>query len=241
MQNVAILEKPSLDKGDEYHEYLQNLRKRFWSSLPSNNNQYGVIDSIFLMAQLRDLRDLKGGLEGLRVLDLGCGTGFQLAAFSNEGCLTYGIDKDPRVLDEARKNFAELKLEPNPILVHGNYLEKSFLSMTFDDGAGISDMDAVFCYYYNTPHFLDVLTQVLTDSRIKVGACISQCNDGPLLSLDYTSIFKKSGYFDAPRLIGTHVKTRHSTLTSEEKEEFLERLWEGHQKDRERLCSTANL
>lgn len=45
---------------------------------------------------------------GMRVLDVGCGTGAQLAIFQEAGCEVYGIDLSHPMLRIARRKFANL-------------------------------------------------------------------------------------------------------------------------------------
>lgn len=49
-----------------------------------------------------DLLDLLGPLPGLRVLDLGCGTGHHAEAMHRAGALVVGLDRDPGMLAKAR-------------------------------------------------------------------------------------------------------------------------------------------
>ena len=53
-------------------------------------------------------------IEGMRVLDIGCGTGTALSLYRKAGCSIYGIDSSPSMLTEARNKLgksAELLLE----------------------------------------------------------------------------------------------------------------------------------
>ncbi len=53
--------------------------------------------------RLRELFDeLAGGATGLRVLDLGCGTGLSGLSFRDHAALLAGVDLSPRMLDKAR-------------------------------------------------------------------------------------------------------------------------------------------
>lgn len=51
--------------------------------------------------------------EGMRVLDVGCGTGTNLNLYHRSGCRVFGIDASPAMLEEAKNklgNQAELRL-----------------------------------------------------------------------------------------------------------------------------------
>lgn len=66
-------------------------------------------------------------IQGMRVLDVGCGTGAHLDTYRRSGCKLYGIDKSPSMLDIARSRLgedAELRL--------GDASEMPYESNTFD-------------------------------------------------------------------------------------------------------------
>jgi len=65
--------------------------------------------------------------ENLAVLDVGCGTGTQLALYQKAGCKLYGIDLSPSMLAAARQKLgdsADLRLE--------DASKMSFAAATFD-------------------------------------------------------------------------------------------------------------
>ncbi len=67
-------------------------------------------DSIFgrLNAGLRGLGlKMFPPRQGMAVLDVGCGTGIQLAAYQQAGCRVSGIDTSPAMLDVARRRLGE--------------------------------------------------------------------------------------------------------------------------------------
>jgi ubiquinone/menaquinone biosynthesis C-methylase UbiE len=47
------------------------------------------------------------GSSGMRVLDIGCGTGNLLALYAEAGCEAYGIDASPAMLEQARRRLGE--------------------------------------------------------------------------------------------------------------------------------------
>jgi len=48
---------------------------------------------------------------GKKVLDVGCGNGYVLSRFANEGAETYGVDLTPAAVELCRKRFAFMGLE----------------------------------------------------------------------------------------------------------------------------------
>jgi ubiquinone/menaquinone biosynthesis C-methylase UbiE len=64
---------------------------------------------------------------GLKVLDIGCGTGSQLRYFSDNGYRIYGID-----LSQPMLGLAKSKLGENAFLAMGNALRIPFPAQTFD-------------------------------------------------------------------------------------------------------------
>lgn len=57
---------------------------------------------------LATMRELLGPIEGRRVVDIGCGTGFVLAALQRAGALTCGVDMHMSVLGHARSRTGAL-------------------------------------------------------------------------------------------------------------------------------------
>ncbi len=50
---------------------------------------------------------LSQATEGMSVLDVGCGTGMQLARYQKEGCQIWGIDMSPAMMDVARQKLGD--------------------------------------------------------------------------------------------------------------------------------------
>ena len=45
--------------------------------------------------------------QGMKVLDVGCGTGLDLELYHQEGCIVHGVDLSPGMLKVARRKFGE--------------------------------------------------------------------------------------------------------------------------------------
>src|SRR5665811_1048898 len=60
---------------------------------------------------------------GSRILDVGCGTGAQLAGYLGDGRELFGVDLSPSMLDQARRRLAEAHLHLG-----------SAADLPFDDG-----------------------------------------------------------------------------------------------------------
>jgi ubiquinone/menaquinone biosynthesis C-methylase UbiE len=65
--------------------------------------------------------------DGLKMLDVGCGTGEQLLLYRRPGCQLYGVDVSPSMLAVARR-----KLGPSVTLQPGDAAHMSFPDGTFD-------------------------------------------------------------------------------------------------------------
>lgn len=79
-----------------------------------SNDAYSFIskfyDSVFdsLNASLRvRSRQLIEPLEGMKVLDVGCGTGTNLLDYQQAGCDVYGIDMSPSMMEIAREKLGD--------------------------------------------------------------------------------------------------------------------------------------
>src|SRR6185312_2270882 len=91
-------------------------------SLPSLEEQFGQID-IYLFDQL-----LRGRVApGMRILDAGCGSGRNLIYFLREGYEVFGVDRDPRSVEEVRHLAATLA----PDLPAENFRLEAIESISF--------------------------------------------------------------------------------------------------------------
>jgi ubiquinone/menaquinone biosynthesis C-methylase UbiE len=79
----------------------------------------------------RGLRAVVGRMaapkSGMRVLDVGCGTGAQLAILQQVGCQVFGID-----LSEPMLRVARSKLGDQAVLIHGDATRTPFPDHAFD-------------------------------------------------------------------------------------------------------------
>jgi ubiquinone/menaquinone biosynthesis C-methylase UbiE len=64
---------------------------------------------------------------GMRVLDIGCGTGAQLAIYQEAGCEVYGID-----LSQPMLRIARTKLSDQAVLTNGDATKMPFPDQAFD-------------------------------------------------------------------------------------------------------------
>ena len=78
--------------------------------------------------------------EGMRVLDIGCGTGAQLQLYRNSGCSIFGVDRSPSMIEEAGRklgNEAILDLADGDALPHpSSSVDLVLLSMTLHELSG---------------------------------------------------------------------------------------------------------
>ncbi len=75
---------------------------------------------------------------GARVLDLGCGTGLELAYYFalNPGASVVGIDLSPAMLAALRRKFSDRKIE----LICGSYFEVPFGANRFDAAVSVESL-----------------------------------------------------------------------------------------------------
>lgn len=76
-----------------------------------------------------------GDFSGKKVLEVGCGVGFDLARFARGGAFVTGIDVSPKAIELARRHFEMSGL-------HGDLRVMSGDDISFDDGA----FDLVYCH-----------------------------------------------------------------------------------------------
>jgi tellurite methyltransferase len=111
--------------------------------------QFGAID-IYLFDQL-----LRGRIEpGMRVLDAGCGDGRNLVYLLRHGYEVFGVDRDPRCVQDVRRMAATLA----PNLPADNFRAEAVESMSFP--TGFADMvisSAVLHFARDDDEFRDML------------------------------------------------------------------------------------
>lgn len=90
----------------------------------------GIYDRLFEPLN-KDLRSIGVRMlppeQGMKVLDIGCGTGVHLSLYQKAGCKIYGIDISPSMLDVARKRLGE-----DADLCHGDATKMPYEKNTFD-------------------------------------------------------------------------------------------------------------
>jgi tellurite methyltransferase len=112
-------------------------------------DQFGNID-IYLFDQL--LR--KRIMPGMRILDAGCGFGRNLVYLLREGFEIFGVDSDPRALQETRRLAASIA----PSLAVDNFRLESVESMSFPDAfADVVISSAVLHFAPSDDHFQAML------------------------------------------------------------------------------------
>jgi tellurite methyltransferase len=113
------------------------------------NDQFGNID-IYLFDQL-----LRNRIKpGMRILDAGCGFGRNLVYLLREGFETFGMDSDPRALQETRRLAASIA----PTLPLDNFRLETVEAMSFPDAfADVVISSAVLHFATSENHFQSML------------------------------------------------------------------------------------
>ena len=111
--------------------------------------QFGEID-IYLFDQL-----LRGRVTpGMRILDAGCGTGRNLIYLLRQGFEAFGVDQDPRSVEDVRRLAAML----TPNLPPDNFRTEAVESMSFPDAfADLVISSAVLHFARDDDQFRDML------------------------------------------------------------------------------------
>lgn len=123
-------------------------RRMSSSSLPSLRECFGDID-IYVFDQL-----LRGRISsGMRVLDAGCGGGRNLVYLLREGFEVFGVDVDPRAIDEVRKKV--------PLASTDNFRVETVEAMSFADAfADVVLSSAVLHFARDDEHFEKMLQEM---------------------------------------------------------------------------------
>jgi len=124
---------------------------------------------------------------GMRVLDVGCGAGAQLASYAAAGCIVTGLDTSPAMLAEARG-----RLGPRAGLVQGDAA-----ALPFPDGSVDLVMAATVLHQLPeevTPAALSEMTRVVDD-------------DGRVLVLDYHPAMRVGLRAKVTGALGTAIET----------------------------------
>jgi tellurite methyltransferase len=113
------------------------------------SDQFGAID-IYLFDQL-----LRGRITpGMRILDAGCGAGRNLVYLLREGFELFGVDADPRAIQEMRRLAASIA----PNLPAENFRLESIDTMSFPDAfADAVISSAVLHFAHGDDHFRAML------------------------------------------------------------------------------------
>ncbi|MGI9074901.1 MAG: class I SAM-dependent methyltransferase [Bryobacteraceae bacterium] len=111
--------------------------------------QFGEID-IYLFDQL-----LRGRVApGMRILDAGCGSGRNLVYLLSHGYEVFGVDRDPRSVDDVRRLLATLA----PNLPPDNFRAEAVESMSFPNAfADLVISSAVLHFARDDNQFRDML------------------------------------------------------------------------------------
>src|SRR5437870_3562642 len=107
--------------------------------------QFGQID-IYLFDQL-----LRGRISpGMRIFDAGCGSGRNLVYLLREGYEVFGVDSDPRAIEEVRRLATRLSAD--------NFRVERLEKMSFPDAfADVVLSSAVLHFARDDDHFQGIL------------------------------------------------------------------------------------
>jgi SAM-dependent methyltransferase len=103
----------------------------------------------------RLILDLLGSVDGLDVLDLGCGYGVLASTLSRRGARVTGLDADPRMLAAARRRAKAEAVEVN--LVQGRVEAPPFPDGSFDCVVAVT----VLCFVHEADRAIAELARVI--------------------------------------------------------------------------------
>lgn len=109
-----------------YMKYLESAPERYDAGVQRLSG--GAIASVY-----ERIAELAGAAQGRRILDVGCGTGGVTLACAARGAEVVGIDKNPGMLDVARRKLAEKPppgavelIELGALEIEDGFAERSF-------------------------------------------------------------------------------------------------------------------
>lgn len=112
----------------------------------------------------RVILDLLGSIDGLDVLDLGCGDGVLASTLAHHGARVTGLDADPRMLAAARRRAKAESVELN--LVQGRGEAPPFPDGSFDCVVAVT----VLCFVREADRFIAELARLLRPGgRVVIG------------------------------------------------------------------------
>lgn len=96
----------------------------------------------------------KEGRKGMRVLDIGSGLGFPVAAFAMSGYRASGVEHDIEFVRHSRKKLERMhndgRIKTLPQIIHANFFIREFQNL-------IPEYDAFFSYNYGAVHARELL------------------------------------------------------------------------------------
>lgn len=193
--NTQYAEITEMDK--PYIEYLTELCNYFTSERIQEDRQTGRNFLVYSPRELLvDLKFLKKHYPNIaKGIDLGCGSGYVMAALENEGIQMYGIEKDEEILTEAEKRLLGLGIMPRMVL--GNYFSQ-LEEVVFDDGTKLEGIDYFFCNTYGAAHAFDIFHNIMGNPSIKIGALYRQSSYARAFTKKMRAQFERSGYESMP-------------------------------------------
>ena len=103
----AIFSSSTFDPTLDNYPRVVDRESRFYPQISLKNQKYDVLAGPFVASLRRTGMDVYPPKEGMRVLEVGCGTGTNLSLYQKAGCDIFGIDVSPAMLEVAGNKLGD--------------------------------------------------------------------------------------------------------------------------------------
>ena len=149
-------------------DYVMELQRHF-EPAKSITSEHALSSPIFPVRRMHEC-----GIDPrkAKMCDLGSGTGYIIAAFGLHGCRAYGFENNNMMVQCSQALFCDMPLFVAPHVLHADYSQEDASTKQFADGTRMRDIDFFYCYAYNPPHPVKILTMLSGENKARIGAFV---------------------------------------------------------------------